>query len=146
MNWRKQKYEEEMKSKRWQKEIIKEEEKKNAKTNEEKNRPESIPTHSQQDQEDQHRTESHEGRDKTMKVYAMRDIKVGYMEPMLQQNDEIAIRTFQALIRSEKQLMSMYKQDIELWRIADYNETKGDILPDKEFLISGKDIKLIERN
>lgn len=86
-----------------------------------------------------------------MNMYAIRDIKIGYMEPTLQQNDMIAIRNFEATIRQEKYLMSQYKQDIELWRIelwriGNYNETNGDILPDKEFLISGKDIELIERN
>lgn len=80
-----------------------------------------------------------------MNMYAMRDIKIGYMEPTLQQNDMIAIRNFEATIRQEKYLMSQYKQDIELWRIAEYNETNGDIVPNKEFLISGKDITLIER-
>lgn len=80
-----------------------------------------------------------------MNMYAMRDIKIGYMEPTLQQNDTIAIRNFEATIRQEKYLISQYKQDIELWRIAEYNETNGDIVPNKEFLISGKDITLIER-
>lgn len=77
-----------------------------------------------------------------MKMYAMRDIKVGYMEPMLQQNDEIAIRTFRAIITQDRQLLSQYKYDIELWRIGDYNEITGDITPDKEFLIGGKDVEL----
>lgn len=77
-----------------------------------------------------------------MKLYAFRDIKVGYMEPFLQQNDQIAIRTFTATIRQEKSLMTQYKEDIELWRIGEYDETHGDIIPQKEYLIGGKDVEL----
>lgn len=75
-----------------------------------------------------------------MKLYAFRDIKIGFMEPFLQQDNAIAIRTFKATMENEKTLMKHYKEDIELWYLGDYNEVFGEITPKKEYLIGGKDI------
>lgn len=75
-----------------------------------------------------------------MKIYAFRDIKIGFMEPFLQQNNQIAVRTFKATLENTKSLMNAYKEDIELWQIGEYNEETGDILPEKEYIIGGKDI------
>lgn len=77
-----------------------------------------------------------------MNMYSFKDVKIGFMDPFLQINDEVAIRTFKATLEDEnnRHLMRKYKQDIELWRIAEWNETTGDILPKKEYLMGGKDI------
>lgn len=77
-----------------------------------------------------------------MNMYAFRDIKIGYMEPFLQTNDQIAIRTFKATIRSTKNMMKEYKEDIELWCLGEFNEELGEIFPEKRYLIGGKDVTL----
>lgn len=77
-----------------------------------------------------------------MKMYAFKDIKVGYMEPFLQQNDQVAVRTFTATIKNQKNIMSAYKEDIELWCIAEFDETTGDIFAEKRYMIGGKDITI----
>lgn len=77
-----------------------------------------------------------------MKMYAFRDIKTGYMEPFLQLNDQIALRTFTATLRNTRNIMREYKEDIELWCVAEFNEELGEVLPEKRYLIGGKDITI----
>lgn len=78
-----------------------------------------------------------------MKLYAFKDVKIGFMEPFLQHNDETAIRVFKITLDDEdptnQHLMRKYKHDIELWKLGEYDETTGDIIPDKQYLIGGKD-------
>lgn len=77
-----------------------------------------------------------------MRIYSFRDVKIGYMEPFLQINDTVAIRTFTATLNDEnsRQLIRKYKEDIELWRLGEYDEETGTIQPNKEYLIGGKDV------
>lgn len=81
-----------------------------------------------------------------MEIYAFKDIKIGFMEPFLQAGREVAIRTFDGVIQSEKIIMKNYKNDIELWKIGKFNDQTGDIIPEKEYIIGGKDIIIKEEN
>lgn len=75
-------------------------------------------------------------------LYAFKDTKIGFMEPFVQISDSVAMRTFRATLEDEnnRHLMRKYKQDIELWRLADWDEVTGDIVANKEYLIGGKDL------
>lgn len=114
----------------------------NEKENEEKDRPESVPEDRINDQKDKHQTGRDERRNKTMtNIYAYRDVKIGYMEPFLQKNDEVAKRTFKISIQDPRTQLKQYKNDIELWRLGEYDEKTGVIRPETEFIIGGGEIK-----
>lgn len=73
-------------------------------------------------------------------MYSFKDVKIGFMEPFLQKNSEVAKRTFETTLTTEKNILSSYKNDIELWKIATFNENTGEIEPDLKYIIGGKDI------
>lgn len=61
-----------------------------------------------------------------MKLYAVKDVKVGFMSPIMRKNDELAKRDFLNQARSsEPNMLNTNPEDYELWRIADYNEDTG---------------------
>lgn len=111
------------------------------KKNEKKKRPKSIQTHSKQNEKNQHRTKSHERRNKIMsQLYSFKDVKIGFMDPMIQQSELVAMRTFKITVENEKNIASKYKEDLELWKIGEWNETTGEIKPDLKYIMGGKDI------
>lgn len=75
-----------------------------------------------------------------MNIYAFKDTKIGFMEPFLQQNDAVAKRTFTQICTEPEKAITRYKEDIELWKLGEYNEITGDIIPGKEYMMGGKDI------
>ena len=71
-----------------------------------KNRRKDIQTHSSQDQTNQCRTENHERGNKTLMarygIYALKDTKIGFMQPWIVQNDMVAAREFKAGANAEQ--------------------------------------------
>lgn len=57
-----------------------------------------------------------------MRLYALRDSKVGFNAPYVQPNDDVAIRTFGKVAKE-----SDIAEDLELWYIGDMDETNGEL-------------------
>lgn len=66
-----------------------------------------------------------------LRLYAMRDVKAGFLTPTLESTDEIAIRNFQMAFKSARQdsLLFGFPEDYSLYRIGDYDTDSGSILP-----------------
>lgn len=77
-----------------------------------------------------------------MKIYSIKDVKIGFNNPFLQVNEEVAIRTFEAAINDERGSFYMYPQDMELWELGEFNETTGIISANytPNYIIGGKDV------
>lgn len=76
-----------------------------------------------------------------MEMYAFKDVLIGFMEPFLQQNRAVAMRSFQQTMTNENSGISRYQKDIELWKIGNFNEETGEITPELEYVMAGRDVK-----
>lgn len=73
-----------------------------------------------------------------MLVFAIKDVKVGFMSPFIRQNKELAIRDFKdALVSpSENNLFRLHPEDYELWQIGEFNQESGILTSKIEHLFS----------
>ncbi|MDD6223557.1 MAG: hypothetical protein PUB18_00965 [bacterium] len=62
------------------------------------------------------------------KIYCLKDIKIGYMQPFTMQNDAVAIRAFANSARANQpNNVNTNSEDIELYCIGEFNDTTGKI-------------------
>lgn len=72
-----------------------------------------------------------------MKIYAIKDVKVGFMSPTQFPNDAAAKRAFENMARSQQpNMLTENPEDYEMWRIAEYNVDNGAVSPSLEFICS----------
>ncbi len=72
-----------------------------------------------------------------MKIYAIKDVKAGFMSPVQFNNDELAKRAFLNMARSTSpNMITENPEDYELWRIAEYNVDNGAVSSSLEFICS----------
>lgn len=72
-----------------------------------------------------------------MKLYSIKDVKVGFMSPVMRKNDEQAIRDYKLTLNSpESNIFNSNPEDYELWRVADFNEDTGAVTPELQFVFS----------
>lgn len=61
-----------------------------------------------------------------MKIYAIRDFLTGFLSPMIEQNDQVAIRNWiYAVNNAEQSQFFIHPQDYCLYRIGEYNTETG---------------------
>lgn len=76
-----------------------------------------------------------------VKIYSIKDTKIGYMSPIYLQNDGVAIREFSNLRNSEqKNIVNTNPEDKELWCLGEFDEQTGIIIPSVKFLIKAEDV------
>lgn len=78
-----------------------------------------------------------------LRMYSIRDELSGFMSPVLEQNDAIAMRNFRMACDSQQaqSLMSFKPSDFTLYHIADFDTNNGcvaQVLP-LELVCSGSD-------
>ncbi|UPW41468.1 nonstructural protein [Dipodfec virus UA23Rod_1217] len=67
-----------------------------------------------------------------LSMYSVKDHLTGFMSPVLEQNDAVAMRNFAMacdISRSDKSLMSWKPSDYSLYRIADFDSDTGALTP-----------------
>lgn len=79
-----------------------------------------------------------------LNVYSIRDALSGFMTPVLEQNDAIAMRNFRMACssRPDPSLMSWRPSDFSLYRIATFDSDKGlfsPVVPPDLVCIGGSD-------
>lgn len=60
-----------------------------------------------------------------LEYYAIKDTKVGFMNPFLQHNQMEAIRNFRTALRDERSEMALNPADYELWFIGQWDDLTG---------------------
>lgn len=58
-------------------------------------------------------------------VYAIRDAKVGFMSPTVDQNDASAARNFEHAVMNSASLMNSHPGDYALYRIGSFDTETG---------------------
>lgn len=72
-----------------------------------------------------------------LSLYSLRDIKVGYRSVISMHNDEEAKRSCAFAVNSgNKDDICLCPQDFEMWRVATFDDSTGEIVPDKEFIVN----------
>lgn len=79
-----------------------------------------------------------------LKVFCIKDTKVGFMSPFLQVNEAVAIREFGNLINSGNSVVSANYEDMELHCLGSFNQDTGSIVSNVEFVIKGVDVKKVQ--
>lgn len=75
-----------------------------------------------------------------MKLYSIKDTKIGYMAPFIQQNNAVAIRTFKNMRNaSQPNAVNTNPEDKELWELGIYDEETGEIKPNLVFIGKAED-------
>lgn len=74
-------------------------------------------------------------------VYSVRDVNVGFMNPMCDVNDNSAKRNFAYAINNTD-LMSFSPADYDLFRVGSFDSDTGvfDVLPIPELLVHGASV------
>lgn len=66
-----------------------------------------------------------------LKLYSIKDTKGSFYEPLVAQNDALAVRNVRGIVNSGKGLLAQYPEDFELWYIGEFDEVTGIIKPDE---------------
>ncbi len=77
------------------------------------------------------------------KLYSIKDTKADMGLPFAQMNDHVAMRTFKTLVNDEKQELSKYPEDLELYKIGSYDTATGQLTSEIKYLCRGTDVKEI---
>ena len=78
----------------------------------------------------------------TLKIYAIKDTKVGFMQPFYQANNAVAIRAFTNAVNAEQtNNINQNLDDMELWHLGEYNDDTGEIKSDIQYLCKANDVK-----
>lgn len=84
-------------------------------------------------------------------IVTVQDMKSGYADPFIIDNDKLAIRMFRAsFIDNNKNIMSLYPEDFRLVQIGEFESKTGHIVayPETSYVIlaNGTDFKFDERS
>lgn len=75
------------------------------------------------------------------KIFAIKDVKVGFMQPFMQVNEGVAVREFKNLVNSANSVVSVNYTDMELYCLGTYNLDTGAIESDVKYVVKGADVK-----
>lgn len=75
------------------------------------------------------------------KIFAIKDTKVGFMQPFIQPNEAVAVREFSNLVNAGNSVVSANYGDMELHCLGTYNQDTGVITSDVSYVIKGADVK-----
>ena len=79
-------------------------------------------------------------------VYCIKDAKVGWLTPTVDQNDASASRNFVHAMKNTQSILYTHPKDFDLYRIGDFNSDTGKLLglevPDLVFEGSSADVEV----
>lgn len=62
-------------------------------------------------------------------LYSIRDVKTGFMTPVMESNDAAAVRNFYHSVQNSDGILYTFAQDFTLYRIADFDVETAQIVP-----------------
>ena len=79
-------------------------------------------------------------------IYAFRDTKIGFMQPFLQQNEAVALRTLKIAVNDENSQIRAMAEDIQLYYLGTFDDESGEIKPEMKFIANAIDKKKEKTN
>lgn len=76
-------------------------------------------------------------------MYCIQDVKTTFMTPVVDVNDEAAIRGFKIAVQRDNGIMGIKPEDFRFYRIGSYDNESGVITPEVpiKWLADGQDAK-----
>ena len=74
-------------------------------------------------------------------LYCIRDVKVGFLAPQVDQSDQSAIRNFSFAVNGNDGIMNFSPKDFDLYKVGEFESEDGkikSIIP--ELICSGTDV------
>lgn len=62
-------------------------------------------------------------------LYSIRDVKTGFMTPVMEVNDAAATRNFYHSVQNSEGILYTFAQDFFLYRIAEFNAETAQVVP-----------------
>lgn len=62
-------------------------------------------------------------------LYCIRDVKTGFMQPVMEANDQAAIRNFYHAVQNSDGILYTFASDFSLFRIGEFDSESGNIEP-----------------
>lgn len=78
-----------------------------------------------------------------MKLYSIKDTKVGFGKPFQAVNNAVAVRDFSGVINSPGYVQDNYT-DFELFAVGEFNENTGEFFGSVEYLVKGSDVRKVD--
>ena len=77
-------------------------------------------------------------------MYAIQDIKTGFMTPTLDQNDLAAARNFNSALMQGNGLFGTHPEDFRLFKIATFESDSGVVTPEEPMVLiaEGRSVKM----
>lgn len=77
-----------------------------------------------------------------IKIYTVKDTKIGFMQPFYAQNEQVAIRMFtnSANSKTSENSVNVNPEDKELWLLGEYNDQTGTITSEIKFVTKAIDV------
>ena len=79
-------------------------------------------------------------------IYAFKDTKIGFMQPFLQQNEAVAMRTLKMAVNDEHSQIRNMAEDIQLYQLGTFDDDTGEIVPEVKFIANAIDHKEMKTN
>lgn len=75
-------------------------------------------------------------------IFSVRDIKVGFGIPYVEQTDASAIRGFSYTVNAREGVMNFSPKDYDLYKVGEFDTEKGVIIASKlpTLMVSGTDV------
>lgn len=62
-------------------------------------------------------------------LYAIRDVHTGFLSPVPESNDNVAIRNFAHAVMNDKSVMNSHPEHFSLYKIGEFESDNGQITP-----------------
>lgn len=76
-------------------------------------------------------------------VYSIRDKATAFMAPMVDVNEQSAIRNFAQAVNSGNGSLAFQPGDFDLYKVAEFDDQKGTLFPIEpiQFIVNGNNLK-----
>ena len=76
-----------------------------------------------------------------LKIYSIKDTKVGFMQPFYQANQAVAIRAFNNAVNAKEiNNINQNADDMELWELGEFDDQTGEIKSEVKYVIKANDL------
>lgn len=75
----------------------------------------------------------------TINLYAVKDVKVGFMNTWGEINDAAAKRDFDDAINHSQSALNKHPHDMQLYKVGTWNDQTGELTSEVKYLASGAD-------
>ncbi len=76
-----------------------------------------------------------------LKIYSIKDTKVGFMQPFYQANQAVAIRAFNNAVNAkDANNINQNPDDMELWELGEFDDQTGEIKSEVKYVVKANDL------